>query len=221
MTQTEALAKLRGLGQTLFETRDVAALLNVKQSNATQIAKRLTRDGLVVKLARGKWALIDSVDPLSIAEHLTAPFPSYISLQSALYYHGMISQIPSVTYVVSLARTRRQRTPLGIYSIHHIEPTFFFGYELDETGRAKIAVPEKALVDFFYFRPARSRLFVYLPEVEFSKRFNWRMAAHMARKIHGASRRAMVEESLNSLRNSRAVKGRVRAFSRSKISGKP
>ena len=200
MTQIEALTKLRGLGQALFETRDVAALLNVKESNATQIAKRLTRDGLVIKLSRGKWALSGSVDPFSVAEHLTAPFPSYISLQTALYHHGMISQIPSVIYVVSLSRTRRQQTPLGVYSIHHIEPTFFFGYELDGTGRAKIAIPEKALVDFLYFRPARSRLFVHLPEIEFPKSFNWKMAAGMAGRIRGAPRRAMVEKSLNSLR---------------------
>jgi predicted transcriptional regulator of viral defense system len=200
MTQIEALTKLRGLGQALFETRDVAALLSVKEYNATQIAKRVTRDGLVIKLSRGKWGLEGSVDPFSVAEHLTAPFPAYISLQTALYHHGMISQIPSVIYVVSLSRTRRQRTPLGVYSIHHIEPTFFFGYELDGTGRTKIAVPEKALVDFLYLRPARSRLFVHLPEIEFPKSFNWKMAAGMAGSIRGAPRRAMVKESLNSLR---------------------
>jgi predicted transcriptional regulator of viral defense system len=202
MTQVEALARLEGLDQPLFETRDLAALLKVERSNATQIATRLARTGLVVKLARGKWALKDRANRFAIAEHLTSPFPSYISLQSALYHHGMISQIPAVTYAVSLARPRRYETPLGAFSIHHVESHFFFGYETDETGSAKVAVPEKALIDVFYFRPTRTRLFVDLPEVEFPKTFDWNLAGHMARKIRGRSRRALVEQALSSIRNS-------------------
>ena len=196
MTQVEAFVKLQGLGQPLFETRDVAALLGVTNENAAQIARRLATAGLLVKLARGKWAIKGQSDQFAVAEHLTAPFPAYISLQSALYHHGMISQIPSVIYVVSLARTRRQQTPLGVYSIHHVEPGFFFGYEMDKAGRAKIAVPEKALLDIFYFRPARSRLFVHLPEVELPKEFNWNLARRMAQKIRSPSRRALVEDAL-------------------------
>lgn len=200
MKQIEALAKLQRLNQPLFETRDVAALLGVERSNATQIAKRLVKAGLLVKLARGKLGL-PNANRFSIAEHLTSPFPAYISLQSALYHHGMISQIPAVTYAVSLARPRRYHTSLGTFSIHHVEPHFFFGYETDETGTAKIAVPEKALLDFFYFRPSRARLFVDLPEVELPKKFNWSLAQRMAGQIQSRSRRVLVEQALSSLRN--------------------
>jgi predicted transcriptional regulator of viral defense system len=48
---------------------------------------------------------------------LTAPFPAYVSLQSALYLHGMVSQVPAVTYAVMLARARRFVTPLGTVAI--------------------------------------------------------------------------------------------------------
>jgi len=200
MNQVEALAKLERLNQALFETRDIATLLGVERSNATQIASRLAKAGLLVKLARGKWALRNA-NRFAIAEHLTSPFPAYISLQSALYHHGMISQIPAVTYAISLARPRRYQTPLGVFSIHHVEPHFFFGYETDETGTAKIAVPEKALVDFFYFRPTRTRLFVDLPEVEFPRGFDWSLARRLAGKIENRSRRVLVERSLASIRS--------------------
>jgi predicted transcriptional regulator of viral defense system len=203
MNQVEALAKLNRLNQTLFETRDLAALLGVERSNATQIARRLVKADLLVKLARGKWALKHPSNRFSIAEHLTAPFPAYISLQSALYHHGMISQIPAVTYAISLARPRRYETPLGTFSIHHVEPHFFFGYETDETGSAKVAVPEKALVDFFYFRPTRTRLFVHLPEVEFPKTFDWKLAYQFGQQIQGRSRRMLVEQALAAARKSR------------------
>jgi predicted transcriptional regulator of viral defense system len=203
MTLIEALAKIQLLNQPFFETRDLAALLKVTNLNAAQIASRLAKAGLLVKLARGRWAIQGRIDPFAVPEHLTAPFPAYISLQSALYHHGMISQIPSVVYAVSLARTQRRQTPLGTYSIHHVEPTFFFGYELNDTDQAKVATPEKALVDYLYFRPARTRLFVHLPEIEFPKKFDWKLASRMTQEIQSHSRRALVDQALSSLRNPR------------------
>jgi predicted transcriptional regulator of viral defense system len=202
MSQVEALSRLEALGQPLFETRDIAALLGQKDAAATLTASRLAKAGFLIKLARGKWALRQGVNRLAIPEHLTAPFPSYISLQSALFHHGMISQLPAVTYAVSLARTRRYTTPLGTVSIHHVDPDFFFGFELDDSGTAKIATPEKALLDIFYFSPTRTRLFVKLPEIEFPSTFSWRKAFAMTAKIKGRARRTFVERALLSLRNS-------------------
>ena len=201
MTQTEAFTQLEGLGHAFFETKDVAALLGVAHSNANKIADRLAKSGLIVRLSRGKWAL-RRANKLAACEHLTAPYPSYISLQSALYYHGMISQIPSMTYAVSLARTRRYETPLGTFSIHHVDPDFFFGFDLDRSGDAKIAIPEKALLDVLYFGPTRTRLFVKLPEIEFPRQFDWRSASNMAAKIKSPARRVFVETALTSLRRS-------------------
>ena len=54
MTQVEALAKIEALGQPFFETKDLAALLNVEHSNANKIADRLAAAGLIVPLIRGK-----------------------------------------------------------------------------------------------------------------------------------------------------------------------
>jgi hypothetical protein len=130
--------------------------------------------------------------PLGLPERLTAPQPAYVSLQSALYHHGMISQIPSSVYAISLARSRRYMTPLGVVSIHHVAPEFFFGYEtLGENG-IRMACPEKALLDVFYLTPARSRLFCQLPEVEKPDNFNIAAARQMIARIPLPSRRAMV-----------------------------
>ena len=63
-----------------------------------------------------------------------------------------------------------------------------FGFELDESGMVKIATPEKALVDIFYFSPTRSRLFKKLPEIQFSKRFSWQKAFALAKKIKSPAR---------------------------------
>jgi len=142
------------------------------------------------------WAYPNRVDPLTLACRLTAPLPSYVSLQSALYHHGMISQVPAITYAVSLARTRRYTTPLGVVSVHHVSPGFFFGFA--ETGRqgALIASPEKALVDFLYLAPARSMLFRALPEVELPRGFSVRRARAMTERIESPRRRTMVARAL-------------------------
>jgi predicted transcriptional regulator of viral defense system len=208
MRPTETIAKLQALGQPLFETRDLAALLNVANSSATRTATRLAKTGMIVKLAQGKWALGRDVNRLAIPEHLTAPYPTYVSLQTALYHHRMISQIPAVIYAVSLARTRRYDTPVGAISIHHIESEFFFGYELDESGMVKMATPEKALVDVCYFSPTRSRLFKRLPEIEIPRRFSWNKTLVLASKIKSQARRTFVEHALATLRDSiKAGKG--------------
>ena len=85
MTLIEAFAKIEALGQPLFETKDVAALLRVENSNANKIVSRLARGGLILPIARGKWALRTRLNNLAIAEHLTSPYPAYVSLQTALY----------------------------------------------------------------------------------------------------------------------------------------
>lgn len=200
MTLIAALGKIEALGQPLFETKDVAALLGVENSNASKIVSRLAQNGLIIPVRRGKWALRTRLNRLAIAEHLTSPYPAYVSLQSALYHHGMVSQIPAITYVVSLARTRRYKTPVGTFSIHHVAPDFFFGYELDETGRVKIASPEKALADIFYFSPTKTRLFVRLPEIQLPRRFDWSKTLAMAQQIKSPARRRFVQERLISIR---------------------
>jgi predicted transcriptional regulator of viral defense system len=206
MNQVEALAKIQTLGQPLLETRDIAALLKQKDAATVLTATRLAKAGFLIKLGRGKWALGRGVNRLAIPEHLTAPHPTYISLQSALFYHGMISQIPSVIYAVSLAQTRRYKTPLGVISIHHAAPDFFYGYELDPTGTAKIATPEKALVDIFYFAPTKTRLFTALPELEFPVTFNWQKAFKLTVTIKSPARRSLVERGLIKLCAKEAVK---------------
>ena len=199
MTQIEALTKLQALRQAFFETKDVVELLNVTNSNANKIATRLAQAGLLIPIRRGRWALRDRVNKLAVPESLTSPYPAYVSLQSALYHHRMISQVPAITYAVSLARTRRYHTPLGTFSVHHAEPALFFGYELDPQGLVKIATPEKALADIFYFAPTKRKLFAALPELEFPAGFNWKTTFKIADSIKSPVRRKIAVQGLTAL----------------------
>src|SRR3972149_5079477 len=103
----------------VFRTADVMAYLDIKKEHASRLLARLEDSHHIVRIKRGVWVFPEESDPLALSEYLTAPFPCYISMQSALYFHGMISQVPAITYSVSLARTHIFKTSLGIFSIHH------------------------------------------------------------------------------------------------------
>ena len=195
-------AKLVALNQSVFTTRDVAACLNTTGSHASLMLRRLSKSGHIVALMRGLWAFPDKVDTLALPSLLTTPFPSYVSLQSALYYHGMVSQIPSITYSVSIARTKLYRTALGDVSVHHVDPSFFFGFERSDTEPIWMAIPEKALLDVLYLSSTKSRLFTTLPELEIPKSFSVNRLQKMIKKITSRQRRTLVYNRLNELSSS-------------------
>jgi len=125
MRLTDVLAHLKEIRQPVLRTADVMAYLDLDEAHASKMLARLADSGHIIRIKRGLWVFPEELEPMTLAEYLTAPFPSYISLQSALYYHGMISQIPTITYSISAARTRIFKTPLGTYSIHHVHHSFF------------------------------------------------------------------------------------------------
>jgi predicted transcriptional regulator of viral defense system len=161
--------------------------------------RRLAKSGLVTPIRKGVWALGEQPDPLALAEYVTAPYPGYVSLQTALYRHGMIDQIPSMIFIVSLARSVRIKTPLGTYSVHHVQPAFFDGFTTLPGSIIKLATPEKALVDFLYLSPTRGRLFAALPEVELPRGFRRSEARRWAQRIPSRRLRTIVARKLDAV----------------------
>jgi predicted transcriptional regulator of viral defense system len=201
MNQIEALQRLRTLGAPVVESRDIAALLRVSTSNATTILRRLALKGMIVHLSRGRWLVNEKIDRLALPELISAPYPAYVSLQSALFHHGLIEQIPSVTYAVTLARPHRLKTPLGTISFHRMPPELFKGFELSSPSDAKVATPEKALFDLLYLAPGRSRVFSNLPELTIPRRFQWQRLKEYMRLVKSTARRAYIAERISALRS--------------------
>jgi len=201
MNQTEALQGIQKLGVPAFETRDISALLRVSPANASVLLSRLATRGFVRRLARGRWSIGETPNHGQLAEQVTAPTPAYVSLQSALFRHGLVEQVPDILYAVTLGRARKVRTPSGTVSLHHIPAALFGGYETADDG-TKVATAEKALFDLLYLSPTRSRLFTQLPELEPPPSFRWAEVARWTKKIAGKSRRAYVGKKLASLKPS-------------------
>jgi len=202
VTQIEAMRRLNALRAPAFSTREAAALLQVTPANASMILHRLERHGFLTHLARGRWGLARGVSRFALAEILSAPEPAYVSLQSALFHHGLIEQVPAVIYAVTPGRTRRVESVIGTVSFHRVPPELFFGFEITEDG-AKIATAEKALFDILYLAPARSRLFARLPEIEFPRKFRWADIAKYIDHVKSGSRRVFLVRRIETLHKSR------------------
>lgn len=91
---------------------------------------------------------------------------SYLSLQSALAFHGMIPEYVAETTCVTTGRPHMIDTPFGRIRYRHIKRDVFFGYTQEESGpqQAYIAVPGKALLDLLYLTPG-SESRAYLNEL--------------------------------------------------------
>ena len=119
---------------------------------------RWVRTGKIYKIRRGLYAIAPPYQkkqphPFLVANHLQKA--SYVSLQSALSFYGLIPEVVNVTTSVSTGRPERLETPFGIYEFRHIKTELLFGYRMLELGgqSAFVATPEKALLDLIYLQP--------------------------------------------------------------------
>ena len=123
---------------------------------------RWTRSGRLYQLRRGLYAIAPPYQkvkphPFLIANRLQRA--SYVSLQSALAFYGLIPDTSQATLSVSTGRPERLDTPLGVFEFRHVKPALLRGYrmiELSHTApvqQALVARPEKALLDLVYLTP--------------------------------------------------------------------
>jgi|SRR6185436_1048321 len=116
---------------------------------------RWTRQGKLVPLRRGIYLLPAALRrgraPLEYIANLLV-VPSYVSLERALAFHGLIPEAVPVVQSVTRARPMVFETAAGTFQYRHVKQSWFFGYRETElaSGSALIAVPEKALLDVVY-----------------------------------------------------------------------
>lgn len=120
---------------------------------------RWTRDGRVLQLRRGLYALAPPWQkcrphPFLVANELARG--SYVSGAAALAHaHAIPEYVPETTSVTT-GRPHARTNALGRYSFRHVKGDLFFGYRLLDLGndqQAFVAAPEKALLDIVHLHP--------------------------------------------------------------------
>ena len=132
---------------------------DVDPANIRRQLSRWTKMGRVYQLRRGLYALAPPFQkvkphPFLVANQLVRG--SYVSLQSALAYHGLIPEAVPVTTSVNVGRPAGWDTPLGAYEYRHVKKDMLFGYQRIDLGsnqRAFVATAEKALLDLVHLQP--------------------------------------------------------------------
>ena len=138
--------KALALGRAVYSTRQLANLVGKPLPVARVYASRLVEKGLAHRLRKGLLAF--SSDEFVVATQLVEP--SYVSLDSALLFHGLIQQVPKNIECVT-AKDSLSFPALGL-SYHKVPPALFGGYRKHAKGLSYVFVaePEKAVIDGLY-----------------------------------------------------------------------
>lgn len=190
MKAVEAYADLLQMGRPVLSTREAAARWQTSSVTAGRRLRGMEDAGIVRNLRRGLWSLEPQITPFAIPHFLTAPFPAYVSLWSALAHHGMIEQIPRQVAVASLDRSRRIDTTVGTFSVHHLAGEVFGGFTGSERS-GYLAVPEKAIFDTIYVRAASGGK-AYFPELALPGGFDREVLGDWTKRIESSRLRTLV-----------------------------
>lgn len=142
--------------RNIFTFLDVVKYFSYEKPQTVKVQlSRFVKKGLIKKIKRGFYCF----DKKGVDEFLLANLlyhPSYISLETALNFYGIIPDVPQTVTSVTLVTTKRITTSFGNFSYNKIKPQLFFGFDKikSPTGGAffDIAKKEKALLDYFYER---------------------------------------------------------------------
>ena len=114
----------------------------------------LLRKGVIIRVKKGLYIFGEDYRQQPFSREILANLiygPSYISLEYALHYFGLIPERVEAVTSVTTGRSRKYATPVGLFRYRMIPLTAFrIGMdrvELDSGRSFLIATPEKALAD--------------------------------------------------------------------------
>jgi hypothetical protein len=114
----------------------------------------LVKQGMLLQIRRGLYIPGPNLksqgpEPFLLANHLYGP--SYVSMDSALFYWGLIPERVFETSSVTIKKATKYNTVAGVYSYTHL-PLPYYSYGINQiilTAKQTVllASPEKALCD--------------------------------------------------------------------------
>ena len=141
----------------VFTQPEVAVAIDGSDFSRHGLVKRALANGEILDIRRGLYCLAPRYQkkPVSLYGLAQRVYgPSYISLETALSYHGWIPEAVYACTCVSAGRAKEFTTPLGLFSYTRVPQRIFYaGVErcVDPDGNTWfMASPVKALADYVY-----------------------------------------------------------------------
>ena len=158
----ETVNLLRNHKRSLLTTQDISRLtgIEVKRTLENNI-RRLIEKNILISLERVNiW--LQNLMSLTLRLQTFFTLPSYISFETALNYHGILSQFPFE--ITSATRKVRRRDVRKTYRYIKINKRLYMGYY--KSGNCLIAYPESS---FDYLHGSfKEKSEEYLNEMDFS-----------------------------------------------------
>ena len=137
-----------------FRPSDFETLLAAPAATVRVQLSRLVSRGVITRISKGVYA--NPFNPPTIDEvSMVLKTPAYLSLETALARHGVLSQSPVAVTLVTTGPPRTFHAMGRAFEYHHIKRQYFVGFE--RRNSVALACPEKALADLAYLRVRHTR----------------------------------------------------------------
>jgi len=145
----------KNIDMPLISSRDFPLISENPEMLRVQAHKWLKK-GTLIQLKRGLYLLdvpgVKKPPNFYIANKIV--FPSYVSMESALSYYGLIPEAVYSAVSVTTKKTNLFNNKRGNFVYHHIKKELFGDYRETEIQgfRVNIACPEKSVADYLYLK---------------------------------------------------------------------
>ena len=183
--------------EALTQFGNIPIDINVLKSLLVTYAKpankieALVNDGTLIRLKRGLFVVSPKMSGQRLSTELIANHiygPSYVSMESALRYYGLIPESVYLTRSMTLKRSKKFKNTIGTFGyIQCSEDYYPIGIRQEYSGEATflIASPEKALCDMIAFTSNLHPRFIKAMEIylEENLRFDMEQLQNFDTKI--------------------------------------
>lgn len=149
MNNAQRLKILDQTQRTVFSSKNLRNLWQVHSVALKLIVKRMVEKKLIIRLAKGHFALNDNFNIHELANLMITP--SYVSLHSSLLHHSIAFQLSDTVHSVALINYERKiegRT----YKYHAMKESLFLNLKgIRHKENIAMASVERAILDSFYF----------------------------------------------------------------------
>ncbi len=134
----------------------------VGQSNRRRFIGQLIKKGYIVRIKKGLYVWAEQLDATGYSKKILSNLiygPSYVSLEYALSFYGLIPERVKTVTAVTFKRNKLFKTPVGSFEYSHLyQDAYSAGVNFHVINHAEtclIACPEKALLDYIALRLKR------------------------------------------------------------------
>lgn len=149
MKKIKAIQVLQKSNKKIFTLPDLRKLLNIENDNtAYKQAHGLIKSNVLKRAIKGIYYLdMNNPSDFELANFIYQP--SYISLESALNYYGILTQSPQQITSITTKTAKKIEVDNKEFIYAHLDQKYFSDYK--KIDNFIIAAPEKALIDTIFF----------------------------------------------------------------------